>query len=329
MKRIVILLFLFVAASLAALPVRAQNRPLQTPDANIVPTGVLRVQGGFDFLQSVDYPLSGLSGDQTSYGVLNMRMGLGSRVEVQLQGTVQNFLQVNSQVPAPVTPTLTGTNATHDVGDFSLWTKVLLRHEHRAPAVAFRFGFLMPNSNQARGLGNNATNVYASLILQKHIGRLQAFGDAGIGILQSPNAKFSQNDELLYGGALAYPLTKRIRVVGEVAGRYSSRKLTPALYGTESRAEGRMGLVISGGGFQWDVAAIAGVYPNDPSTGFTFGVSRDLRLFGGHQHITVSASGAGRSAVTYTAASASAAAARAVFRTSTRRRGRFWPRRTP
>lgn len=284
MKRSLALLGFCLAACLAAVPARAQNLPLRTPDANIVPKGVLRVQGGFDFLQSVDYPLSGLSGDMTSVGALNFRLGVGQRVEVQLQGTVQNFLQVNNQVPAPVTPHLTGANSTNDVGDFSLWTKLLLLREHRAPAVAFRFGFLMPNTNQARGIGNNATNVYASLILQKHIGRLKAFGDAGIGILQAPNAKFSQNDELLYGGALVYPLTNRLSVVGEVAGRYSSRTITPALYGTESRAQGRMGLVISGGGFQWDVAAIAGVYPNDPSTGFTFGVSRDLRLFGGRHH---------------------------------------------
>ncbi|HVB35266.1 MAG TPA: hypothetical protein VNJ52_12970 [Patescibacteria group bacterium] len=284
MKRFVVLWGLMIAVSLAGLPVRAQDRPLQTPDASIVPVGVLRVQGGFDFLQNVDYPLSGFSGDLTSAGVLNFRLGVGRRVEVQMQGTIQNFLQVNSQVPAPVTPVLTSGNSTNDVGDFSLWTKLLLLREHRMPAVAFRFGFLMPNTNQARGIGNNATNVYASLILQKHVGRLKVFGDAGIGILQSPNAKFSQNDELLYGGAVVYPFAKRVRIVGEVSGRYSSRTLTPALYGTESRAEGRMGLVISGGGFEWDAAAIAGVYPNDPSTGFTFGVSRDLRLFGRHRH---------------------------------------------
>lgn len=284
MRRFATLLVFFLAACLGSLPAHAQDRPLQTPDADIVPTGVVRMQGGFDFLQSIDYPLSGLSGDQTSVGVLNFRLGVGPRVEVQLQGTVQNFLQVHGRVSAPVVPTLTGANSTNDVGDFSLWTKLLLVREHRAPALAFRFGFEMPNTNQQRGIGNNATNVYASLILQKHIGPLKAFGDAGVGILQAPNAEFSQNDELLYGGALAYPLGRRVSIVGEVAGRYSSRTLTPALYGTESRAEGRMGLVISGGGFRWDVAAVAGVYPNDPSTGFTFGVSRDLRLFGRHHN---------------------------------------------
>ena len=84
------------------------------------------------------------------------------------------------------------------------------------------------------------------------------------------------------GGALAYELSRRVSLGGEVSGQYSSRTLTPGLYGTESRGQGRMGIVISAGGFRWDVAAVAGVYPNDPSTGITFGVSRDLRIWGKH-----------------------------------------------
>jgi hypothetical protein len=286
MRRAGIWLLLAAVSIFGAVPLRAQDRPLRTPDADIVAPGTLRVEGGFDFVQSVEYPLSGLSGDQTSVGVLDLRLGVARRVEVQLDGTLQNYLQVHNQVPAPVTPTLTGNRSTNDIGDFSLWTKLRIRDEHRAPAVAFRFGFLMPNTNQARGLGNNATNVYASVILQKHFGRLKAFTNTGLGILQAPNAKFSQNDELIYGGALVYALDRRVSLVGEVSGQYSSRTLTPALYGTESRGEGRMGLVFSAGGFHWDVAAIAGVYPNDPSTGVTFGVSRDIRLFGHHNHST-------------------------------------------
>lgn len=284
MRRAGICLALVSMSLLGAVPLRAQDRPLRTPDADIVAPGTLRVEGGFDFVQSIEYPLSGLSGDQTSVGVLDLRLGVARRVEVQLDGTLQNYLQVHNQVPAPVTPTLTGNRSTNDIGDFSLWTKLRIRDEHRAPAVAFRFGFLMPNTNQARGLGNNATNVYASVILQKHFGRLKAFTNTGIGILQAPNSKFSQNDELIYGGALVYALNRRVSLVGGVSGQYSSRTLTPALYGTESRGEGRMGLVFSAGGFRWDVAAIAGVYPNDPSTGVTFGVSRNIRIFGRHKH---------------------------------------------
>jgi hypothetical protein len=79
--------------------------------------------------------------------------------------------------------------------------------------------------------------------------------------------------------AFIYSAHRRVNVVGEVAGRYSTRKVDPSLFGTESRAEGRFGLQIFAGGFQWDFAGIAGLTANSPKTGFTFGVSRDFRLF--------------------------------------------------
>jgi hypothetical protein len=258
----------------------AQDRPLQTPDAETVPQGTLRAQVGFDFLQDADFPLSGLSGDVSAVGVTDLRLGVGRVVEVELQGVVQNFLQVKREVPGPVTPDLTGPDSTHDIGDFSLWTKVrILSESGKRPALAFRFGYQMPNSDQARGIGTNSTNVFAEVILEKHLRQLKVFGDLGLGILEAPNAKFSQNDVLLYGGAFVYPLHRRLNLAGEVAGRYSSRTLTPALYGTESHSQARLGFQIFAGGFQWDVAAIAGVAQHDPTTGFTFGVSRDIRLF--------------------------------------------------
>lgn len=284
MKRFGILWGLLLFGLLAARPARAQDQPLQTPDAQIVAPGVLRAQVGFDFLNGIQYPLTGLSGDLASMGVLNLRLGMGRRIEVQLQGTLQNYLQVDKEVPAPVTPTLRGPHSTNDYGNFSLWTKLLVRGEHRAPGVGFRFGFEMPNAKQSHGIGNNSTNVYGSVILEKHFGNLAAWTNAGIGIMQASNTKFSQNDELIYGGALAYPLTARLSLVGEVAGRYSARSITPALYGTESRGEGRMGIVVSAWGFRWNAAAVAGVYPNDPSTGIVFGVSRDVRIFGRREH---------------------------------------------
>jgi hypothetical protein len=258
----------------------AQTRPLQTPDAETVPPGTLRAQVGFDFLQGADFPLTGLSGDLSSVGVTDLRLGVGRVVEIELQGAVQNFLQVKREVAAPITPELTGPDSTHDYGDFSLWTKVrILGEGGKRPAVAFRFGYEMPNSKQNRGIGTNSTNVFAEVILEKHLRQLKVFGDLGLGILQSPNAKFSQNDVLLYGGAFLYPLHRRINLAGEVAGRYSSRTITPALFGTESHSQARLGFQVFAGGFQWDVAAIGGLAEHDPSTGFTFGVSRDIRLF--------------------------------------------------
>jgi hypothetical protein len=273
---------MLLAITLAAAGVTAaQDRPLRTTDTATVPPGTLRVEVGFDFLQDVDFPLSGLSGDLTSVGVLNLRMGVGKIVEVQFEGAIQHFLDVKQQgasfVPALQ---LSGINSTHDSGDFALSTKIRLLPEsgHR-PSFAVRFGFIMPNSNQARGIGTNTMNVFAVLVLGKHFGRLNVFGNAGVEILQAPNAKFSQNDVLIYGLAFSYPIHRRVNLVGEVAGRHSTRTIDVDLIGTESHSQARLGFQILAGGFQWDLAGIAGLYANDPHSGFTFGVSRDIKLF--------------------------------------------------
>jgi hypothetical protein len=271
-----LLLSLLVMAN----PAAAQDRPLQTADAEVVAPGSMRAEEGFDFLQDVTFPLSGLSGDLTNVSTVNIRTGIGKIVEIQVQGMIQEFLSIKQQGASFVTLDLPNSNSTHDIGDFSIWTKILLLGEEgRRPAVAFRFGFEMPNSNQTKGLGNNATNIYSEAILERHFGKLTAFGDLGIAILTSPNALYSQNDELMYGAAFRYAFNKRASLVGEVAGMYTPRKLTPALFGTESRGEGRLGVQIMAGGMIWDFAGIAGLTKNDPRTGFTFGVSKEIRLF--------------------------------------------------
>ncbi len=274
------LLVLLFGSLLASPSLSAQDRPLQTPDTEIVAPGTVRTSTGFDFLQDQKIPFSGLQGDLTSVGVMDLRLGVGKIVELQLQGAARNFLSIKQQGASFTTLDLPSSNSTSDSGDFSLWTKVRIIGEgKRRPAVAFRFGFEMPNSNQARGIGTNTTNVFAMVILEKHIGKLKLFGDLGIGILQAPLQTFSQNDETLYGAAFSYPIFRRVDLVGEVSGRQSTRKISSALVGTESRGQARLGVQILAGGFHWDVAGIAGLYHSDARTGFTFGVSRDISLF--------------------------------------------------
>jgi hypothetical protein len=261
-------------------PASAQDRPLQTSDAEVIAPGSIRAQIGFDFLQDVTFPLSGLNGDMTNVSAINLRTGIGKIVEIQVQGMIQEFLSIKQQGASFVTLNLPNSNSTHDIGDFSIWTKILLVGEQgRRPAIAFRFGFQMPNSNQARGIGVNNINLYSEAIVEKHFGKLTVFGDLGIAILTSPNVLYSQNDELIYGGAFRYRLTSRTSLVGEVAGLYTPRKITPALIGTESRGQGRLGVQIMAGGLIWDFAGIGGLTKNDPRTGFTFGVSKDIQLF--------------------------------------------------
>ncbi len=264
----------------AVFPLHAQQRPLQTADAEILTPGTVRSSAGFDFLQDVSFPLSGLSGDLTSVAVMRTRLGVGRMVEIQMEGALRNFLDVKDRIAGPVVPMLTGANSTHDADDFTLATKFRLFGEAKnRPALAFRFGFQIPNSNQVRGIGTNTSNLFAGIILQKHFGKLNLFGNLGVAILQSPTASFTQNDVLTYGAAFLYPLHPRVTLAGEVFGRYSARDIGPGLIGTESRSQARLGLQMFAGGFQWDLAGIAGLTRRDAKTGFTFGVSKDLRLF--------------------------------------------------
>jgi hypothetical protein len=259
----------------------AQDRPLRTAEAETVPAGTLRTEIGFDFLQDVGFPLSGLRGDLTSVGVVDLRIGVGKIAEIEVEGAIQNFLDVKAQGTSFVPNlSLTGVNSTHDTGDFTLATKVrLLKSEGLRPALAFKFGFVMPNSNQARGIGTNTTNVFALIALEEQIRKLSVFGNLGIEILEAPNALFSQNDVLIYGGAFKYPIHRRVNVVGEVNGLYSARTINEALVGTQSTGQARFGLQIMAGGFTWDLAGIRGLNKYDPRSGITFGLSKDFHLF--------------------------------------------------
>ena len=281
MRRATLLIAASAMMAMCCAVARAQDRPLRTTDAETIPGGTIRASIGFDFLQDVTFPLSGVNGDLTSVGVVDVRMGVGKIAEIEIQGAIQNFLDVKAQGASFVPDLeLTGVNSTHDTGDFTLATKIrILRAEGKKPGLALKFGFIMPNSNQARGIGTNTTNVFAMLALEEQIRRLTLMGNLGLEILQAPNALFTQNDVLIYAGAFKYPLHRRVNLVGEVSGLYSSRTINDALVGTQSTGQARLGLQIFAGGFTWDVAGIKGINKNDPSSGFTFGVTRDFKLF--------------------------------------------------
>src|SRR5258708_38039311 len=109
-------LFLLLASMRAVTPpFLAKDRPLHTVNTETVPAGTLRSEIGFDFLQDVGFPLSGLRGDETSVGVVDLRMGVGKIVEGEVEGAVQNFLDVKSRGTSFL-PNLSRTrvHSTHD-----------------------------------------------------------------------------------------------------------------------------------------------------------------------------------------------------------------------
>lgn len=281
--RLLVISILIIAPSLTAF---AQQRPLITDDIDITPQGAIEISAGVDFLQNVKFPLSGLKGDLTRVGDIRIRQGFASNVELQIEGTLQNFLAINSQtIPSPIPLNVTG-NSTSDFDDISVSAKIKLLNEGKnLPAVGLKFGFQLPNTDQAQGIGTNQINIFSKIIVQKKFGkkagqspRANIYGNIGLGIMNAPLANFTQNDVLLYGLAGIFRFNKRINIVSEVNGRISTRAGDAPL-GTESIGQFRVGTQIKASGLRFDTAAIFGLTRFSPRTGVTFGVTYESPSF--------------------------------------------------
>ena len=274
---------LLIALLVLGLPLAAtaQQRPLTVEEVQTTRSGDAFLQLGFDFLQDAQFPLAGLRGDLTRVGVIDTRIGVGRAAEIQIQSTIRQFLSVHEQSPSVVTPVLSRSGtSTSDWGELVVAAKFRLFEETDSrPAIGVRFGFEVPTADEVRGIGLNTMNVFFTVLAQKHFGKLNVFGHVGLGILESPVANFTQNDVILYGLAAIYPVHARVNLVGEVAGRWSTRDVSLDLFGTGSRSQARVGFQLFAGGLRWDAAGIFGLTRNDPDTGFTIGVSRSLTLW--------------------------------------------------
>lgn len=276
MLRIAFTVLLVAAAAISAV---AQQRPLLTDDIDITPQGAFELGVGVDFIQNAKFPLSGLRGDLTRVGDIRLKTGLSSNVEIQIEGTLQNYLAINSVGPSAIPLTVTG-NSTNDFDDFTMSTKVKLFNETKTlPAVGLKFGFQMPNTDQARGIGTNQINIFSKVIVQKRFGKragktplVNVYGNLGLGIMNAPLANFTQNDVLLYGLAGIFRVNDRINIVSEINGRQNTRSgLVPL--GTESLSQFRIGAQIKASGLRFDSAALFGLTKDSPRSGFIFGVT--------------------------------------------------------
>jgi hypothetical protein len=259
---------------------QAQQRPLLTEDVDIVEPGNVRAEFGVELLQRQRFALSGLEGDLSRLGVVGLTFGLSPNVEFEVQGVLQQYLSIDrmgpSRIPLQLAP---GALSTNDVGDFMFATKIKLRNETaNLPAVGFRFGVQLPNTNQAKGLGTNTTNFFATVLVGKKFfsKRLNLFGNIGLGILTAPLVPFSQNDVTLYGIAGVYKVNNRLNLVGEVNGRFSSRN--PQV-GTEDISQARFGVQIYAAGLRFDLAGTKGLTDFSPRSGIIFGFTKDFKAF--------------------------------------------------
>lgn len=276
MRRLVIGLSMLVATAVVAL---GQQRPLLTDDVDITTPGSLEMSVGVDFFQNAKFPLSGINGDLTRVGDIRIKTGLASNVELQIEGSIQNYVAINSRGASPIPLNVTG-NSTNDFDDYTVSAKVKLRNETRLlPAVGLKFGYQMPNTDQALGIGTNQINIFTKLLLQKKFGKLvgrtpkfNLMGNLGLQIMTAPIERFTQNDLLLYGLAGIYRLTDNVNIASEVNGRVNTRAGRTPL-GTESLGQFRIGTQIRASGLRFDTAAAFGITKFSPRTGIIFGVT--------------------------------------------------------
>ncbi|MEQ1923865.1 MAG: hypothetical protein ABL952_15275 [Pyrinomonadaceae bacterium] len=276
MQKLAVALSVLLAAFISA---SAQQRPLMTDDIDITPPGSIEIGAGVDFFQDAKFPLSGIKGDLTRVGDIRIRQGFAANVELQIEGVIQQYVAINSRTLSPIPLNVTG-NSTNDFGDFIVSAKVKLRAEtKRLPAIGLKFGYEMPNTDQAKGIGTNQINIFSKIIVQKKFGRVvdntptfNAYGNIGLGIMTAPLERFTQNDVFLYGLAGIYRLTDNVNIASEVNGRLNTRSGVAPL-GTESVGQFRIGTQIKASGLRFDAAAAFGLTKFSPRTGITFGVT--------------------------------------------------------
>ena len=276
MKRLIPSLVIVLAAAFVSL---GQQRPLLTDDVDITPAGSVEISAGVDFFQNAKFPLSGLTGDLTRIGDIRLKTGFASNVELQIEGTLQNFLAINSMGVSSIPLNING-NSTNDIDDFTISAKVKLRNEtKRLPALGLKFGYVMPNTDQSRGIGTNQINIFTKVLMQKTFGSLRnktpkfkLMGNIGLLMMTAPLANFTQNDLMLYGLAGIFRATDHVNIVSEVNGRLNTRTGNAPI-GTESIGQFRIGAQIKASGLRFDTAAAFGLTKFSPRTGITFGVT--------------------------------------------------------
>ncbi len=263
-----------LAGLLLPAAVLAQQRPLQTQDPEPIGAGNVLVGVGFDGGNGVLFPASGLKGTLTRVPVIGLSFGISPIAEIDVTGGPYQRLGITDRYLAPLAGEVTATgDSTHSVVDITIGTKVRLLGETASrPSVAFMFSTSLPNSKHPSGIGLNTTNFFTGFAVGKTIASVRVAGNLGLGILPSPVDGQSQNDVLTYGISVTRRVGAQLDLLGEVAGRWSTRSGEPPP-GTGSRGSILLGARYLTGSMRVDAGMTFGMTEMDATVGVTAGVS--------------------------------------------------------
>jgi hypothetical protein len=267
-------LCVFLSSMACAASAVAQQRPLVTEDPETIGSGLVLVEGGFDVLHDVLYPVSGLEGNLLRVPTLGLSFGISSIAELQVDGGVYNRLSITSRRAGPLADQLDFTgDRTSDVEDIVVATKIrLLQETAGRPAFGIRFATKLPNASNESGLGLDTTDFFVSALGGKTVQSIRIVGNFGLGILGDPTRGDRQNDVVTYGLSVARAVRQGVELVGELNGRLDTRA-GEAPPGTDSRGAMRVGGRLTRGTVRVDAGIIIGMTSRDPSIGFTAGAT--------------------------------------------------------
>ena len=93
---------IFIILLATARPGFAQQRPLVTEDPETVGSGLILLEGGFEYQNDLFYPVSGLTGDLLRIGTIGVSLGISSIAELQIDGGIVQRLTVTDRELAPL-----------------------------------------------------------------------------------------------------------------------------------------------------------------------------------------------------------------------------------
>jgi hypothetical protein len=253
----------------------AHHVGLNTGVLDFPPGGNLVLSLGLEYLPDVRNDLAGVRGELARLPTLGLGLGLSDNALFQITWPAFNRLRIHSQAQPPVLGRELGDVST-DWGDVTVATIVQIQQpDGRWPGIGFRFAAQLPNTNEKLGIGDNTTDVFASLLLASRPGdRFALYTDVGLGILGDRTAAFTQNDVLTYGVLGDWRSNEPLRVLAEITGRQSTHA---AGLGTGSRSEARAGVEIGRGPLRGGLLLVHGLTgENSRGMGVSVNVSAQI-----------------------------------------------------
>ena len=259
---------------LCAAPAAGQQRPLLTEDPESIGSGMMLLEGGFEYTWEQPYPVSGLRGHRLRAPMLGVSFGVSSIAEVQIDGISYQRLRVLERGRGPLSALVNVSgDAAQDMEDLVVGTKVrLIPETDVSPSFALRFATRLPNAGNESGLGVDSMAFFNTLLVGKSIGPARILANVGLGILSDPLRGDRQNDVVMYGVSVARALNPFTEVVAEVNGHANTRRGTPPP-GTDTSGHLRAGVRYRLGPLRIDGAVISGLTSRDGKFGVTAGLT--------------------------------------------------------